>query len=99
MLSIYPPSHPPHTVVSVQHATSTDKKIECGVFTIGDLPYAMVADLKKCLKICSQKRGPQPTPDEIMASPYRKRSIPEQEEVPQIPKEWHIEFKLHKIIV
>ena len=54
----------------MQQGTASDQEIECGIFTIGTLPYTMVSNLRKYTEICSRKRGPLVQEDKD-DSPYR----------------------------
>ena len=54
----------------MQQGTATDQDVECGVFSIGDVPQNVTSDLKKYCEMCSHKRGPTRR-DSLPTSPYR----------------------------
>lgn len=59
-----------YIVVSIQQGTS-EKEVECGVFTIGSLPLGVTKDLIHFCKVCSKKKGPTVVSSPTIDSPFR----------------------------
>ena len=57
-------------VVSMQQGTASDQGMECGVFTVGDLPRTVKKDLLHYCTICSNKKG-LPVTNTPVDSPYK----------------------------
>lgn len=55
----------------MQQGTASDKEVDCGVFTIGNISHSMSKSLKKSCVICSKKRGPTANNEMDVNSPYR----------------------------
>ncbi len=55
----------------MQQGTASDQEVECGVFTVGNIPYSMETNLRRSCEVCSKKRGPSTSNEMEVTSPYR----------------------------